>query len=155
MSLIAAGLVASIAATGLKVAGGLQKAKSEASALRFNANTAREDAAIEETHTAAEINRARLENYLRTGSNRANAAASGAGLTGSTKDVLNSNAEQEELDILNIKHQGALKQRSLLISSALDISASKNVTKQAKLGAASTILKSGPGIAERVNSFLK
>ncbi len=87
----------------------MQAQQAQAQASEYNARIARENAAIAESNTAAEVARADRERRLRTG---ANIAAAGGSGSLSFMDIAMDNAAQEELNILTIKQQGLLKQRS-------------------------------------------
>lgn len=116
-----------------------QQSEAQARAAEFNSEIARKNAGIQATQTEADLERTRRENVSRSGSVRAAAGASG-GLTGSNLDILASNAAQQELDILNIKQQGKLREQALLQGAKLDIMEAKSTRKAGKLGSAAAIL---------------
>ena len=134
------------AGAGVQAAGQLQAAEAKARAAEFNADVARRNAGIQETQTQADVERIGRENVLRTGAARAAAGASG-GLTGSSLDILSSNAAQQGLDILNIKQQGLLRKEALLQGAQLDILEAKSSRTAGKFGAAATLLGGAAKIA--------
>lgn len=117
----------------------------------YNANTAREDAGIAATQTTADVAKARTSQALDTGKFKAAAGVTG-GMTGSNLDILSSNAVQQELDILTIKQQGALTQRSLLNQAGIDIAGAENAKKQSRLEAAAAMLGSASKAAATASS---
>lgn len=131
--------------------GQMQQANAESAALEYNAELALKNAGITRTETEADVERQKRENFLRTGKTTAAAAATG-GLTGSALDVLASNAAQQELDILNIKQQGKLREEAYLSQARLDIAGSKNVKVAGKLAAASTVLTGVADVASDIQS---
>lgn len=116
------------------------QSESEARAAEFNANVARRNAGIQETQTQADIERGRREARVRQGSARAAAGALG-GLQGSALDILASNAAQQELDIMTVKQQGALRKQALLEGSQLDIFRAQTSRQAGKLGSAAAMLR--------------
>jgi hypothetical protein len=142
------GGIFNLAGSAIQAKGQIAEGNATNAAAEYNANMARQDAGIAATQTAADIAKTRTTQALETGSLKAKAGITG-GMTGSNLDILSSNAVQQELDILNIKQQGALKQRSLLSQASLDTAAGKNAKKQSKLAAAGTMLN---GIGNAVNS---
>ena len=142
------GGIFNLAGAAVQAKGQIAQGDAADAAAQYNANMARQDAGIAETQTQADILKTRTEQGVLTGKLKAAAGITG-GMTGSNLDILSSNAVQQELDILNIKQQGALKKRGLLSQASLDISAGENAKKQSKLAAAGTILS---GIGNAVTS---
>lgn len=138
-ALIAVAAVAAAGSAVMGAAGAKQQANAEAGAAQFNASIAREDAAISETQTQANIDRQGRENIARRGSQVAAAGASG-GLSGSSFDIISDSVVQQELDILNIRHQGDLQKRGLLNTAGLEDARAKNVKKAGNIAAASQLL---------------
>jgi hypothetical protein len=144
---------------GSQVLGGLQQAnaakaegraqaaqlQAQADAYAFNANVARENAKIVEGQTAAALNKADRERRIRLGKNIAAGGASGVGLD-SFSDILQSSSAQEELNLLTIKSEGLLKERSYLQNAALDDASSLNTRNQIPLVKAATKSKSAANI---------
>lgn len=123
-----------------------QQYESSARASEFNAEVAQRNAGIQRTQTAADIERTRRENFIRAGAARASAGALG-GLTGSSLDLISSIAAEQELDVLNIKQQGQLREDALLQGAQLDIFEAKgarvageSAVAASKVAAASTVL---------------
>lgn len=116
-----------------------QEGASQAAAARYNAEQAQEQAAITQTQTAADVERQRRENLVRTGQAVA-ASGAGGGLSGSALDVIASNIQQQELDILNIQQQGKLKERSLLQQAGLDLATAKTAKRTSSVKAAGALL---------------
>ena len=131
---------------GMQVFGGLQQQNAgraeaaaqqaqlsaQAQANEFNANVARENAKIVEGQTAAALSKADRERRMRLGANIAAGGASGTGVS-SAGDILQSNSAQEELNLLTIKSEGLLKERSYLQNAALDDASALNTRNQIPL----------------------
>lgn len=152
---------------GMQVLGGIQqqnaiKAESaaqqaqlaaQAQANEFNANVARENAKIVEAQTAAELSKADRERRMRLGANIAAGGASGVGVS-SAGDILQSNAAQEELNLLTLKSEGLLKQRSYLQNAALDEASAANTRNQIPLVKSAAKSKSAAAVLSSVSSGL-
>jgi len=117
-----------------------QSAESEARASEFNAQQAREKAGIQKTVTEADVQSAKRDAASRVGTARATAGAMG-GVEGSIKDIIESNAVQDELDILTIKQRGAVAEKDLLTGARLDIMGADSARKAGKVGSAAAILR--------------
>ena len=148
MILGAVGTAAMVVSGATQAAGIGQQARAQAQAAEFNAQAGQEKAGIQRTQTSADIERQKREARARQGAARAAAGASGS-LEGSSLDILESNAIQEELDILNIKQQGAVAEKDLLTGARLDILESKNARASGKLGSAAAILGTTAKVANK------
>lgn len=116
-----------------------QQAESQARAAEFNAEQAQEKAGIQRTQTKADVERAGREARSRAGSSRAAAGALGG--IGDFGDVLESNAIQDELDILTIKQRGAVAEKDLLTGARLNIMEAQSSRQAGKIGSAAAILR--------------
>lgn len=133
-----------------------------ANAAAFNAEIARKNAAIEESKTQAELEKADREKRLRLGGNIASAGASGMSFSGSSLiDILSDNAAQEELNIGTIKQQGFLAKQNYLQQAGLYNASAANaagqisgIKKAGKYKTASSILKSTPDILSGVTRLM-
>lgn len=143
----------SLAGAGIAAKGQIAQGNADMAAAEYNANIARQDAGIAASQTAADIAKTRNEQKQVEGQLKARAGVLG-GLTGSNLDILSSNAVQQELDILNIKQQGALKQRALLNEASLQLAAGQNAKKQSKLQAAATMLEGTGKAIGSVTQFI-
>jgi hypothetical protein len=142
------GGIFNVAGSAVQAKGQIAQGNATDAADQYNADMARQDAGIAATQTTADIAKSRASAESTNGTLKANAGLTG-GLTGSNLDILSSNAVQQELDVLNLKQQGAIQQRNLLSQASLDVAAGSNAKKQSKLAAAGTILN---GIGNAVTS---
>lgn len=108
----------------------MQQQQAAAQAAEFNAKIAQENAATVASNTAAEAAKADRERRLRSG---ANIAGSGGSGNLSFLDIAMDNAAQEELNILTIKQQGLLKERSYLQQAGLDLAEAQGARSQIPL----------------------
>lgn len=108
----------------------MQQQQSIAQANEYNARIAEQNAAIVASNTAAETAKADRERRLRAG---ANIAAAGGSGSQSFLDIAMDNAAQEELNILTIKQQGLLKERSYQQQSNLDMMEARGARAQIPL----------------------
>lgn len=92
-----------IASTGFKVFSAIQEGQAASSIAERNAEIAK-------AQTSQQLEVQDRERRLRRGANIASAGASGVGIE-SFGDILQSSAIQEEMDLLNIKSEGLLKQQ--------------------------------------------
>lgn len=134
------------AASGVQAQGQIQASEAQARASEFNAQVGQEKAGIQVTQTAADVARSQREGRARAGASRAAAGVLG-GLHGSSLDILESNAVQEELDILTIKQKGSIAEKDLLTGARLDILEAANTRVAGKIGAASTVLRGATSLA--------
>jgi hypothetical protein len=153
---------------GMQVIGGLQQQRAvqaesagqqaqlaaQAQASEFNARVARENAAIVEGQTKAATDKANRERVLRLGANIASAGASGTGLD-SAMDILQSNSAQEELNLLTLKSEGLLKQRSYLQNASLDDASAANTRNQIPLVKSAGKAKSAAGVLTGLSSGIQ
>lgn len=153
---------------GMQVLGGIQQAnavkaetaaqqaqlQAQANAYKFNADVARQNAAIVEGQTKAEVEKADRERRMRLGRNIAAAGGSGSGI-GGAMDLLQSSAAQEELNLLTIKSEGLLKQRSYLNNAALDTASAGNTLNQIPLVKKAGAAKSAAGIIGGISSGIQ
>lgn len=86
----------------------IQQQQAQAAAARYNQQIAEQNAKTVEQQTQAEVEIQDKQRRLRAGAAAAAAGASGIGAE-SFGDIFLSNAAQEELDLLTIKSEGALK----------------------------------------------
>lgn len=130
--------------TGLSALGTLKQANAQASASEYNAKVAERNAEIAQQQGKAEEDAAKRENRLRLGSNIAQASASGRGMA-AFSDVLQDNAAQEELDILTIRQNTALRKAGLLSTATLDRASASSARSAGYMGAGTKILTSFSG----------
>jgi hypothetical protein len=149
---------------GMRVLGGLQQAKAakiegaaqqaqlqaQAAANQFNADVARQNAAITAEQTKANLEKADRERRIRLGKNIAAAGASGSGI-GSFGDILQSSAAQEELNLLTIKSEGLLRERSYLQNAALGDASAQNELNQIPLVKSAAKTKSAAAILSGIS----
>ena len=128
-----------VVGTALGALGTLKQANAQAAASEYNAKVAEQNARVAEQQGKAEEDAARRDNRLRLGSNIASASASGRGMSAFT-DVLQDNAAQEELDILTIRQNAAMRKAGLLGTAALDRSSAKSARSAGYIGAGTKIL---------------
>ena len=142
-----------VTANAAKAEGAAQQAQLQAQsdAYAFNANVARENAKIVEGQTASALEKADRERRVRLGKNVASAGASGSGF-GSFGDILQSSNAQEELNLLTIKSDGLLRQRSYLQNAALDDASSLNTRNQIPGVKKAASSKSASGIIGGISS---
>lgn len=154
-------------AMGMQVLGGIQQQnaikaetaaqtaqlQAQANADKFNANVARENAKIVEGQTQANLDKADRERRIRLGTNIANSGASGTGL-GGAMDILQSSSAQEELNLLTIKSEGLLKQRSYLQNASLDDASARNTLNQVPLVKAAGKTKGAAAVLSGFSSSL-
>lgn len=125
--------------------------QAQADAYAFNAKVNAENAKIAEGQTQAALDKADRERRIRLGRNIASGGASGTGLE-SFGDILQSSAAQEELNLLTIKSEGLLKQRSFLQGAALDTAASQNTANQIPLVKSASKAKGATALLGGVSS---
>ncbi|TXH10048.1 MAG: hypothetical protein E6R04_06350 [Spirochaetes bacterium] len=140
-------------ANAARVEGAAQQAQLEAqaSASRFNAEVAKQNAAITAEQTKANLEKADRERRIRLGRNVAAASASGTG-AGSFGDILQSSSAQEELNLLTIRSEGLLKERSYLQNAALDTASAQNALNQVPLVKSAAKTKSASAILSGISS---
>ena len=126
----------------------------QASANEFNAKVARENAAIVEGQTQANLSKADRERRLRLGANIAAGGASGVGMD-SAMDILQSNSAQEELNLLTLKSEGLLKQRSYLQNAGLDEASAANTRNQIPLVKSAGKAKSAAGVLSGISGGIQ
>ena len=124
---ITAALVVVSAATGIM---------SEVEASRFNEKVGLQNQAINAQQTQAEVDRKRRENIKRLGAARAARGASGITIEGSPMEIFSENARNAEMDILNIKYQGALVDRRLANEILLEQDNQKTAISKGVIGGA-------------------
>ncbi len=95
-------------------------AKAQANADEFNAETGRQNAAATRQQADAREEAQRRQARQRLGEQRAALSQAGAGLSGSAADVYGQSATNAELDALNIRYEGDIQARGLLIGAQQD-----------------------------------
>ena len=106
------GVMADPITAGLLVLGSVATMASEVGAAQFNEKVAKQNKQIAAQQTVAAEEDKRRENIKRLGAARAAAGASGFASSGSVLDIFSENAANAERDILNIRYQGDLQQRT-------------------------------------------
>lgn len=139
------GTVLSIGSSVLGAIGALKQGQAESQAAKYNERVSLRNAEIAKQQTQAEVDKQDRERRLRVGTSIANAGASGLGI-GSFSDVLQSNAMQEELDLMTLKSEGLLRETNYREDAALSNMRSKSA-KTAGLFGAGTKLLGGIGSA--------
>ena len=119
---------------------------------QYNQQVYQRQAAITTQNTAAQEEAQRRDAARRAGSNRAAVGASGIDLTGSPLDVLEANAQQEELDALTIRWNGRNQADSLDAQGSLAAAAGSNQQQASYIGAGSTLLLGGSRILSYGNA---
>lgn len=123
-----------IASTAFQVIGAISDANSRSDAYesqaewnRYNATISRQNADAARQQSAAQQGQQNRRARQLMGEQRAAAAQSGTGLTGSNLDLLDQSATLAELDMLNIAYEGEMRARGHLINAqGEDYSASAN-----------------------------
>lgn len=80
-------------------------------AAKFNEKVANQNKVISAQQTASAVDAQKRDNIRRMGAARAARGASGITIEGSPLDIFEENAYNSEMDILNIKYNGALQDR--------------------------------------------
>jgi preprotein translocase subunit YajC len=135
----------SIASTGSTLFSGfsaLQKGMAESQSHSYNSRVAAENARIAREQTAQQVEQEKRQNYLRTGA----AVARSGGMTGSAMDIIADNIAQQELNILNIKHTGLMKERSYSMESKFE----RRQASSAKIG---SLMNAGSAILTGVSKI--
>lgn len=81
----------------------------EAEAAQFNANVDNQNENLAEQNATEAERQQREQNYMNLSSIQANVGASGIGMTGSARAVLESSAAHGELDALTVRHNGLVQ----------------------------------------------
>lgn len=123
--------------------------KAQAQAAEYNASIARQNAQIAEQQTQAQVENQDRERRLRLGAQIAGAGASGVGMQ-SFSDILSSSAAQEELDLLTLKSEGALRKREFGMQSDLLTSQASSSRSQARYARGTGIIS---GISSGIGSM--
>lgn len=134
------------------VAGGLQlfsamqqgdaaeaAAEGRARADDYNRKVAEQNASTVAAQTEASLERQDRERRIRLGQARANIGASGVS-GGSFFDILQSNAAQEELDLLTIESEGLLRQNEFRSQANLLGASAYNTRQQGSASKAASIM---------------
>lgn len=133
-----------IAGTVMSVFGALQQGSAASNAASYNARVAQQNAKIARDQASMQAQQADRENYLRLGSLRANAGASGGDVgQGSVLDVIGDVAAQGELEKQNILYRGELAARGYGNTAALDTYSSETSRTGGYLRAGSELLAGG------------
>lgn len=119
----AIGLAATVASTGMAVAGSIQQGQAQASQAKYNAAVARNNQVIAQQNAqdaldrgAVEEQQQRKKTQLLMGQQRASLAVQGADLgSGSALDLIGDIAGTGELDALTIRHNAALEARQFQV----------------------------------------
>lgn len=126
------------------IAGPLQEGAAKSQAADFNAYTAEENALQSLQQSAEQERQLRVSAYQQIGDARAGYGASGVSSTsGSALDVLQSSAQNAELDALNIKHAGQVKAWSYRTGKAMSVAEGANARMAGNYGAFNAILNMG------------
>lgn len=151
-------------ASGLSLAGGALNALSIVESSRnksdqywaymqanqYNAAVLRQRAELSGASSNEQEEQQRRMSRVALGEQRAQAAQSGTGFTGSNQDVTHQNMVMAELDALNIRYEGQLYKADLLTQAkqqddqaTLNMNNSKSATKQGFLGGVGALLGGG------------
>lgn len=144
-------VAATVASTAFAVASARAAGQAQVGAATFNAQVAEQNEVLarQQTETLKQQNELQLSQADRDRRLRlsANVAAGGASGLGQPLDILRDNAGQEELQILQIQHQGTLEQRAGEISAAgfgtqaeLELSKARVAAGKASIGVGTTLL---------------
>ena len=130
--------------------------QAQANADRYNAEIAGQNAGVVAGQTEAQLDRADRERRLRMGTARAAGGASGIGLE-NFGDILQSSAAQEELNLLTIQSEGALREREFTTgASLLNTSAQNSINQISGVKAAGKASKTAAilgGVSKGLGSF--
>lgn len=134
----------------------IRQQQAAADAAEYNQKIAQQNAELVGQQTQAALEKQDRERRLRMGAARAASGASGIGLE-NFGDILQSSAAQEELDLLTIQSEGALRQREFTTQSDLLGAQAAGARSQVPLiksasraSKAATVLS---GISKGVGSF--
>lgn len=136
-------LILTVASTAFSVYGAIQSANAEASAAKYNAKVADQNANIARQQAAADEDRQRRIAAKTMGGIRANYGASGVTLEGSPLDVIEESAANAKLDELNIRYNGELQAMGFQNTANLDRSRAANAKTSGYLTAGSALLVGG------------
>jgi hypothetical protein len=120
--------------------GAMQSNSAQTSAAEYNAQLSRQNAALSRQKTQEELEIQDRERRLRLGSNIARAGANNTGFGGSTGDILQSNAMQEELELMSIKSDGALRAAGFENTATLDSMQAESSKTAGMIGAGANLL---------------
>lgn len=133
----------------------IRQGQAAKAAADFNAAVSTQNARLVREETELQLRQQDRENYLRLGSARARAGASGGSTSeGSVLDVIGDLASQGELARQNVIYQGAMKERGFLNTATLDTFEGEAALQASKLKAGSELLQ-GAGGYYNANSRLK
>lgn len=118
--------------TAYQTAAQTQEMQARADAAAYNEAVARQNVDITRGQTEAQLEKAGRARRLRAGATIARGGA-GMGLTGSILDVMQDNAAQEELNMLTIESEGALKERDFTSQATLLKAQQTNIAGQIPL----------------------
>jgi len=134
-----ASTVGTISTIGSMVSG-VQAARSEGAVAKatanYNAQIANQNASLANQQTALEVRERQRANYLSRSENINHAGHA----SGSVLDILASNAEASEMDILNTKYNGLLQQNAYLNNASLERARGANAKRASRIGMGTALL---------------
>jgi hypothetical protein len=139
-ALLVAGIVATVAGTGVAVAGQVQAGKAADKAAKATAQAENANAKAAQDAAALEAGQVRRRNLLRLGSNRANAGKSGVLIDDSAADVIYDSAIQGELEALSTLYSGASQASYYKSRGSIARLEGANAKSASRIGAASTLI---------------
>lgn len=134
------------AGAGVGALGAIQEAQAQAQSAEYNANVASQNAVLAQRETAENLRRQNIEFRKSVGELQVAAGTSGIGFEGNPADLYAESVRNSEMDILQIKYQGALKKKAYLDEERLQRQQSR-YAKKAGLFKATSYLLSGGGQA--------
>lgn len=131
------GNVAGLAGTALSALGSMQEGQAAQQSAAYNAAVARQNAQVAEYQTKQNLEKQDRERRLRMGAMRAAQGGSGVRTSG---DLFASSAAQEELDLMTIASEGALKKQGYQSTAMLESMKGKSAKRAGYIGAGASLL---------------
>lgn len=149
-----------IASTAMSAFGAIQQGNAQAATYRaqaqaqeYNATIEKNNAQMAASQANAQEEQQRRKFAMMQGEAIAGAAQSGAGLSGSNKDVIEQNALMNELDALTIRYQGQKDYQGFMAQSELDKYGAKMSRFNASTAERAGYMKAGSSILSGISSY--